>query len=94
MIMVETLFLAFVGSPVGLVLSVLTMNYFENYGMDLSNYSDGLEMYGYDNVLYPTVDSSAYVQVIVGVFITAIAGAIYPALKAIKLKPVEALHKI
>lgn len=94
MIMVETLYLAFVGSPVGLILSVITMNYFENYGMDLSNYSDGLEMYGYDNVLYPTVDSGAYVQIIVGVFITAIAGAIYPALKAIKLKPVEALHKI
>ena len=94
MIMVETLYLALVGSPIGLVLSILTMNYFETYGMDLSMYSEGLEMYGYDNVLYPTVDNSAYVQVIAGVFVTAIAGAIYPAIKAIKLKPVDALHKI
>ena len=94
MIMVETLYLALVGSPIGLIISILTMNYFSSYGMDLSMYSAGLEMYGYDNVIYPTVEDSVYVQVIIGVFVTAVAGAIYPALKAIKLKPVEALHKI
>ena len=94
MIMMETLFLALVGSPIGLLLAIITVVYLEQYGIDLSAYSASLESYGYDNVLYPYVKTSTYFQVIFGVFITAILGAIYPAVKAVKLKPVDALHKI
>lgn len=94
MIMLETLFLALVGSPLGLLLSIFTMYLMGEYGIDLSNYSEGLEMYGYDHILYPFVQTESYVRVIIGVFVTAIIGAVYPAWKAIKLKPAEALHKI
>jgi ABC-type lipoprotein release transport system permease subunit len=93
MVMMETFFLALVGAPIGVLISWLTMHYFELNGMDLSAYSEGLEAYGYDNILYPYVTAMEYVQVISGVFLTSIIGAIYPAYKAIKLKPVEALHK-
>jgi ABC-type lipoprotein release transport system permease subunit len=93
MIMLETLFLALVGTPIGILISWLTMLYFGNYGMDLSAYSEGLEAYGYDNVLYPFIEVSTYYQVIIGIFITSLLGALYPAYKAIKLNPVEALHK-
>ncbi len=93
MIMLETLYLAVVGAPIGMLVSWLTMHYFEANGLDLSAYSEGLEQYGYDNVLYPFVHGITYVQVISGVFITCLIGSLYPALKAIRLKPVEALHK-
>lgn len=93
MVMLETLYLAIVGTPVGILLSWLTMTYFQNHGLDLSAYSQGLEIYGYGNILHPFVDVKTYYQVITGVFITSIVGAIYPAYKAIRLKPVEALHK-
>ena len=94
MILMETLFLAIIGSPIGVFLGWATTTYFATYGLDLSNYSEGLEMYGYDSILYPMVDISNYVQAVIGVFITSVIGAIYPALKAIRLKPIEALHKI
>lgn len=93
MVMLETFYLALVGTPIGVLISWLTMHYLGFHGIDLSAYSEGLEAYGYDNVLYPFVTYREYVQVITGVFITSIVGAIYPAYKAIKLKPVEALHK-
>jgi len=94
MIMIETLSLAIIASPVGLTISYLTVTYYRNTGVDLTNYSEGLEAFGYSSILYPFVTQETYLIVTIGVIITAFLAAIYPALKAVKLKPVEALHKI
>jgi putative ABC transport system permease protein len=94
MVMVETIFLSVVGAPLGLLVGWLTILYFQHVGVDLSNYSEGLEAFGYSSILYPYVEPDAYITVTIGVVVTAIIGAIYPAWKAVKLNPVEALHKI
>lgn len=94
MVMVETIYLAIVGAPIGLVAGWLTISYYRNVGVDLTNYSEGLEAFGYASILYPYVTQSTYVVITISVIITAIIGAIYPAWKAVKLNPVEALHKV
>lgn len=94
MVMLETLYLGFVGAPFGLLAGWLTISYYTNVGVDLSNYSEGLEAFGYASILYPYIEGSAYVTVTIGVMVTAFIGALYPAWKAVKLNPVEALHKI
>ena len=94
MVMIETIYLSTIGAPIGLFISWLTIKYFRNTGVDLTNYSEGLESFGYASILYPYVEGSAYVIVTVGVIITAVVGALYPAWKAVKLNPVEALHKV
>jgi ABC-type lipoprotein release transport system permease subunit len=94
MVLLETLYLGVIGAPFGLLAGWLTISYYTNVGVDLSNYSEGLEAFGYSSILYPYVEGSAYITVTIGVIITAFIGAIYPAWKAIKLNPVEALHKI
>ncbi len=94
MIMIETIYLGIVGAPLGLLLGWATVSYLNKEGVDLTAYSEGLEAFGYDSVLYPYVANEVYIIVTIGVFVTAFVGAIYPALKAIRLKPVEALHKI
>jgi ABC-type lipoprotein release transport system permease subunit len=94
MVVVETIYLSTIGAPLGLIVSWLTIKYYQNVGVDLSNYSEGLESFGYASILYPYVQNSDYIIVTVGVIITAIIGALYPAWKAIKLNPVEALHKV
>ena len=94
MIMMETLCLAVIASPFGLLVSYFTISYYRNTGVDLSSYSEGLEAFGYSSILYPFVSESTYVIVTIGVIVTAFLAAIYPAWKAVKLKPVEALHKI
>ena len=94
MIVVETIFLGLVGTPMGLLVGYLNVNFYATRGVDLTEYSEGLEAFGYSSHLYPYLDSSVYFIVTIGVFVTTIVGAAYPAYKAISLKPVEALHKI
>lgn len=94
MIILETLMMAAVGAPLGILLGLATNGYFMVNGLDLSNYAEGLKEFGYATILYPSVSASDYLLIAASISITAIIAAIYPARKAIKLKPVEALHKI
>jgi len=94
MIMLETIYLGLVGAPLGLLVGWLSILYYQNTGVDLTNYSEGLEAFGYSSILYPYVDSDTYMIITIGVIITAIIGALYPAWKATRLNPVEAIHTI
>lgn len=94
MIVYETIFLAMMGAPVGILLGLITINYVGNVGLDLSNWAEGLNRFGLDSIVYPSLAASYYWKVALAVFITAVLASIYPALKAIRLRPVEAIHKI
>lgn len=94
MIMIETIYLSTVGGPVGLLIGYATVTYFGKNGIDLTDYSQGLEAIGYDSILYPILQPMDYVQIVIGVVLTAFLASIYPAWKAIKLKPIDALHTI
>lgn len=94
MIMIETIFLALIGAPIGLLVGSMTVKYYSVYGVDLSNYSEGLESFGYSSILYPYLENSVYPIITLAVMFTAFIGALYPAWKAIQLKPVDAIHSI
>lgn len=93
MIVVETILLAMVAGPVGLFLGYFTTNYFHKHGINLFFYSEeGMKQFGFDKFIYPNVEPETYYQLVVAVSLTALLGSLYPAWKAIRLRPVEAIR--
>lgn len=94
MIVAETIMLSVVGVPLGLLLGFWTIEHLNETGMDLTAWSEGLRQFGMQQIIRPELDLEYYVFVAVAVAITAVLASIYPSIKAIRLKPVEALRKI
>ncbi len=94
MVVLETIFIALIGAPIGMLLGYMTTAYLNRVGIDLSRWSKALEEFGMSDLVRPTLDNETLITIAVAVIITAILASIYPAFKAIRLKPVEALRKI
>ena len=94
LVVLETLMLSLIGLPVGVILGYLTVSTLKSTGIDLSAYEDSLAEYGMSSIVYPDLDPNYYVTIAIAVFITALFASIYPARKAMKLKPIEAINKI
>ncbi len=94
MIVWETCFLGLIGGPLGLALGGLTIAWLGQYGIRLSMFSESLRMYGMSEVVFFQVDPALYWQTPIGVVVTALLASIYPAWKATRLRPVEAIRKI
>ena len=94
MIVLETLLLCLVAAPIGLLLGWGTIKYLGVRGLDLSAYSESIAAYGMSEMVYFSVDPIVYTQVPMAVALTALIAAVYPAFKAIRLRPVEAIRKL
>ncbi|MEQ8524914.1 FtsX-like permease family protein [Gracilimonas sp.] len=93
MIMFETFFLTMAGTPIGLLLSWLTITYFAHSGIDLSAFSEGLGEYGFSTIIYPELSFAYYMNITLMIAIAALLSAIYPAIRTLKLNPVQAIRK-
>jgi len=94
MIMLETTFIMAIAAPIGMLVSYILVKYFEKNGIDFSASAEGLESVGMSPIIYPHLDPSFYWQVVVLVLIASFLAAIYPARRAIKLNPADAIRKI
>lgn len=92
MIMLETIALSIVGGICGMVLASIVIAYFKNAGIDLSAFTDGLSAWSIGSILYPVLPIYFYFSLGFMIVVTAILSAIYPAIKAIRLKPAEAVR--
>ena len=93
MIFFETSILTLIGVPVGILLTIITVGYFGDVGIDLSVANAALEDFGYSTMIHPKVKTSFYYQVIFQVILVSFISTIFPVVRALRLKPVEAIHK-
>jgi ABC-type lipoprotein release transport system permease subunit len=94
MIMLETLLISLIGAPLGLLLGRLTIHYFSIHPLDLSRFAKSLNEYGMGTEVYFHTDTATYWQAALLLLVTALLASVYPALKATRMKPVEAIRKI
>ncbi len=92
LIIIETILLSITGGVIGIIMGTVTTIYFSSKGIDLSLFAQGLSSFGIGTMLYPSLPLSAYPTLTLMILLTAIFSAVYPALKAIRLNPSEAIR--
>jgi len=92
MIMLETIFLTAVGAVAGILLGWAITEALGKTGIHFAGWGEGFEVIGFAARVYPVVTAKFFVIITIMVITTAIISSIWPARKALKLSPVEALR--
>jgi ABC-type lipoprotein release transport system permease subunit len=93
MIMLESVFLTITGGIVGIIFSAILTNITSKTGLDFSaQVGEGFEAMGFETIMYPSLEIIHYFGVGLLVVATGIIAAIYPARKALKLNPADAVR--
>lgn len=94
LVFLETVFLTIAGTPVGILVSWTIINYYNSKGLDISFMGEDLmESFGYDPLIYPSFPWEQLAIVMLMVIGTAVLSCLFPAMKALRLQPVEALRR-
>ena len=92
MIMLESVFLSIIGGIVGMIVSKIVIMLTSSQGINFYSYSEGFEAMGFSAHIYPSISNTFFIVVTIMIIITGILSSIYPALKALKLDPADALR--
>ena len=94
LILFETFFLTIAGFPIGNFFAWAVATYYHINGKDwVTPGKDMMNSFGFNTTIYPEFPFEKLNMTIWFVLFTALISCIYPALKALQLKPVDALRK-
>jgi ABC-type lipoprotein release transport system permease subunit len=92
-IVIESLLLLVIGLTIGNLLAVAAVHPLRD-GIDVSIVGEGMEMFGYSTVLYPSLELKDVVMANVVVLILGFIASLSPAWRASRYEPVEAITKV
>lgn len=93
MITLETILLVLAGCPAGILASAITIMITRKTGISLKMFSEAFSSFGYSDMVYPSLTMRQFVTMMALVVCTALVSAIFPARRALSLKPAEAIRK-
>ena len=92
MIVLESVLLSLVGGVVGIIIGALFAKWKSVHPVDLSMWAQGYEQLGYDAYVYMNLEPMMLVNITIMVIFTGVIAALYPAYKALKMDPADALR--
>ena len=90
-VLTESCLLLILGMAIGNIFGLLTSFAFSGGGIDLSALAAGMEYFGAPRIIYPVISGKDLIMANAVVFVLGLLVSCYPALKAARFTPVEAL---
>ena len=94
MVMIEAINLGLVGLFFGGISGIILTTIFQFVGIDFSIFEQSMRLWGTGNIIYTSIKTADIIAAFIIVLITTIVAAVYPAAKAARIKPLDALHHI
>ncbi len=94
MILLEAAQLGFLGTFIGLIVSLIIYIPLAHSGIDLSMFSESLMSFGVGTRIYPVLNINVVLNAVTIIPGITLLGAVYPALRATAFEPVAAIRYI
>lgn len=89
MVVLEAILISLIGAMAGILLAWITMFLLGESGVNLELFAEGIEEIGWPTVIYPSITTSEFINIVLVVVVMTVLASIYPAWKAFKVNPME-----
>ena len=90
-IILESVIVGLLGYFSGAILGAALLFYIKDYGLDLSSFSDALEMWGYESIIYGTIKVSYFTTTFAAIITASLLSVWIPLRRIKKLNPIEVI---
>lgn len=93
MVLMETVLLVLAGCPGGILIAMTAIAITKQTGISFEKFTEVYSSFGYNNVIFPELTLRQFTISMMLVVFTAIVASLFPAWRALRLKPAEAMRK-
>ena len=93
MVLMETVLLVLAGCPAGILIALAAISITNKTGITFEKFTEVYSSFGYENVIFPELTLRQFILSMMLVILTAIFASLFPAWRALRLKPAEAMRK-
>lgn len=93
MVLWETVLLVLAGCPFGIGIALAAIGITHQTGIRFKKFSEVYASFGYNDVIFPELNLRQFLIIMILVILTAVLSSLFPAWRALRLKPAVAMRK-